>query len=132
MMTDTVEINPEDVTVSIWPTVWIYSLLIAVCVFAYKVVLYAYGLAGDSFGQGLITDLVIIVLVFLGLRNYRRLNNGYMTYGMAAQLGVTISIISTILRSALYTLYLTFVGSSVLPAMREETLNTVQSSPVIN
>lgn len=43
MMTDTMESNPQGATVSIRPTVWIYSVIIAVCIFIYKVVLYVSG-----------------------------------------------------------------------------------------
>ena len=131
-MTDTVEINPEEVTVTIWPTVWIYSVSITICIFVYTVVLYASGLAGSGFSQALIPNIIFIILLFWGMRNYRRRNSGYMTYGTAALLGVMVSIISSVLRSTLNAIYLAYVDNSILPALKEETLQTIQGKPSIN
>lgn len=130
-MTDTVETNPEDVAVSIWPTIWKFSLIITACTFAYSLVLYYTGLAGSS-GLNLVATVIFIVLLVVGMKKYRSLNGGYMTFGTGAVIGIMTAVIQTILNAGLNALYLGLVDRTILPALKDKTLQQIQSAPGMN
>ena len=130
-MTDKTENNHEAGPVSIWPTILIYSFIIAVCNFAYTLVLYATGLA-TSTGAGLLSFVIFIVLLVIGMRKYRSFNNGYMTFGTGVIIGIIISIVASILGSTLNALYLAFVDNSILTAMTDQAMQKLQDTPGIS
>lgn len=130
-MTDIPENNNETGPASIWPTIWKYSFIIAACTFAYTLVLYFTGLAAST-GPGLLSFVIFIVLLVTGMRTYRSLNGGYMTFGAAAIIGIMISIIASILSSTLNTLYLAFIDNSILSAMTEKAMQKLQATPGIS
>ncbi len=119
--------NPETVPVSIWPTVWKYSLIIAVCSFAYTLLLYFTGLATSS-GVSLISIVIFIVLLVMAMRQYRSLNSGYMTFGAATIIGIMVSIASSVISSTLNAIYLAVIDDSILSVMNEQTLLALRQS----
>lgn len=120
-----------DTPVSVWPVIWKYSLIITAVVFAYTLVLYYTGLAGSN-GMNLVATVIFIVLLIFAMRKYRGLNGGYMTYGSGAVIGIMIGIIESVLHSLLNAVYLGFVNKSILPALKENTLQQIQSTPGMN
>ena len=127
-MTDKPENILDTKPVSLWPTVWKYSFILAACGFAYNLVLYYTGLAANT-GAGLLSLVITIVLLVLGMKQYRSVNYGYMTFGKATITGILISIIASVLRSVLNAVYLAFIDNSVLAVMSEKTLQKLQSTP---
>jgi len=130
-MTDKPGNNNETGPVSIWPTIWKYSFIITACTFVYTLVLYVTGLAANT-GSGLLSFVIFIVLLVIGMRKYRSLNSGYMTFGAAAIIGIMISIIASILSSILNALYLAFIDSSILSAMTEKAMQKLHDTPGIS
>lgn len=129
-MTDTAEPNLEDVAVSKWPTIWKYSLIITACTFAYRLVLYLTGLSGKT-GLGLISTVIFIVLLVVAMRKFRILNGGYMDFGTGAVIGIMIGIIESVLFSLLNAVYLA-INSSMLAAMSQQAIKTIQANPAMN
>ena len=127
-MTDKPENILDTAPVSIWPTVWKYSFILAACSFAYTLILYYTGLAAHT-GAGLLSFVITIVLLVLGMRKYRSVNNGYMTFGKATITGILISIIASVLSSVLNAVYLAFIDNSVLAGLSEKTLQKLQETP---
>lgn len=130
-MTDKPDNNLESKPVSIWPTIWKYSLIIAACSFAYNLVLYFTGLAGNT-GVGLLSFVIFIVLLVFGMRKYRSLNSGYMKFGTAAIIGIMISIVASIISSVLNAVYLAFIDNSILSMLTEQTRQKLQDTPGVN
>jgi len=130
-MADTIENNTREATVSIWPTVWKYSLIATACTFVYTVILYTTGLAGNSL-LGLVATVIFTILLVIALKKYRSLNGGFMTYGKAAVIGIMIGIIESVLRATLNATYLAFIDKSVLPDLLDKTMQQVENAPGVN
>jgi len=79
-MTDNNHQDLSSGTVSIWPMVWKYGLIIAAFRVGYKVLFYATGLAAAT-GPGLIGIIGALVLLVVALKRFRVLNGGYIRYG---------------------------------------------------
>ena len=130
-MADTMENSSGSVPVSVWPTVWKYSLIITACTFVYALILYYTGLAGSS-GLNLVATVIFIVLLVVGMRQYRTANGGYMSFGTGAKIGIMTAIIQTVLNAALNAIYLGLIDKTILPALKESTLEKVQNAPGMN
>ena len=121
----------EAVPVSVWPTVWKYSIILAACSFAFTLVRYYTGL-GASTGMGLLGLVIAIVVLVIALKKYRGLNGGYMTFGTATLAAFMIDFLGSMISSAVNAVYLAFVDESILPAMTEKTLAQLQQTPGIS
>jgi hypothetical protein len=130
-MTNTNNQNLDGGRVSIWPTVWKYSLIIAAATFVYELVLYLTGLIGTT-GFGLIRTIIAVVLLVVALRQFRSLNNGYMTFGQALGLSFMASIVSTAIRAALTSAYLATFGEEILASLLEQTVGPLQANPAMD
>ena len=120
--------NTEALPVSIWPTVWKYSIILAACSFAYTLIRYYTGLA-TSTGMGLLGLVIAIVILVVALKKYRSLNGGYMTFGAATLAAFMIDFLGSVISSAANAVYLAFVDKSILPAMTEITMTQLQQTP---
>jgi len=130
-MTNTNNPNLDGGSVSIWPTVWKYSLIIGAATFVYELALYLTGLFAAT-GLGLIRTVIAIVLLVMALRHYRSLNNGYMTFWQAMGLSVMVSVVATAIRAALSSVYLAMFGQEILADLLNQTLGPMQSNPSID
>jgi hypothetical protein len=130
-MTNTNNQNLDGDRVSIWPTVWKYSLIIAAATFVYEMILYITGLSGTT-GLSLIRTVIAIALLVMALRRFRGINRGYMTFGQAFGLAFMASILSTAIRAALSSAYLAVFGQETLAALLEQTLGPMQSNPAMD
>jgi hypothetical protein len=117
--------------VSIWPTVWKFSIILAAISFVYTICLYLTGLAGST-GMGLLSMVISIVVLVIGLRKYRGLNNGVMTFGTATLTSFMISVTASVINSLLNFLYLSLIDDSTLTAMYDQTMAAMQQSPGMN
>lgn len=130
-MTDNNNQNPQGGAVSIWPTVWKFGLIIAAFRVVYNLILYITGLAGTT-GLGLIGVIGAIILLVIGLKGFRGQNNGYMTFGQAFGIGFLASVVSTVVRAAVDTIYLSTAGGEFLADTRQQTLDQVAANPGMN
>lgn len=115
-------------TVSIWPTVWKWTLILAAFKSVYSLILWMTGLISAS-GVSVLGLVVSIVLVVLGLRNFRTLNNGYMTFGQGFGIGYVASVLSAAVGSAVQAVYLATLGADALAAQTEAVLAQFRANP---
>lgn len=90
-------------------------------------ILYAlFGFVTESFGNFLITLLVSLIISILAivfaLKDFRKKNGGYMTYGQGLLLGVSTMVISSILSGLFVMLYTQFVDPTITEKMVDATL----------
>lgn len=130
-MSDNNNQNSIAVSVSIWPTVWKWALILAVFKAAYTLVIPLAGL-GDMPGTGLLGTVIVIVLLVVALRSYRGSNNGYMSFGRAFGIAFVASFVSTLLRAAVNSIYLGTAGEDGLTEAREQALSQVQGNPAVD
>lgn len=115
-------------TVSIWPTVWKWTLILGAFKAVFNVALWATGLVSAP-GIGLLGIVVAIVLVVLALRSFRALNNGYLTFGQGFGIGYVASVLSAAIGSAAQAIYLAAFGADALAAQAEAILAQFQNNP---
>jgi len=118
----------DNAPVSIWPTVWKYTLILTACSFAFALVRYYTGTAGST-GMGLLGLVITIVVLVIALKKYRGLNGGYMTFGAATLAAFMINFLSSILDSALNAGYLSFIDKTILTKLTDQTLAQLQQTP---
>lgn len=127
-MADNNNQSPGDRPVSIWPTIWKFGLIIAAFRVVYNLILYTAGLAGIT-GTGLVGTIGAIVLLVVALKRFRASNGGYLTFGQGFGIGFVTSLISTVIRTTVDTIYLSTVGSEFLSAQLETTMNQMRANP---
>ena len=66
------------------------------------------------------------------MKKYRSLNSGYLTFGTGAIIGIMTAIIQTVLNSGLNALYLGMIDETILPALKDNTLQKIQATPGMN
>lgn len=131
-MTDNNSRNLEGRSVSIWPTVWKYALIIAAFKVLYDLLIRTMGLAGTIPGLGLLGTIITVVLLVIALRSYRGRNSGYMTFGQGFGISFVASIVSVVIAAAIGSIYLAMFGEEELNAQLEATLSQVQANPNID
>lgn len=124
-MTDS---NTDNAAVSIWPTVWKFSLILAGCTFAFALVRYFTGTAGST-GMGLLGLVITIVVLVIALRKYRSLNGGYMSFGAATLAAFMINFLSSVIASTLNAVYVGFIDKTILTTLSDQTLTQLQQTP---
>jgi hypothetical protein len=129
-MTDNNKRNPG-VRVSIWPTVWKWTLILAAYKAVYGMVLWITGLISAS-GVGLLGIVIGIVLVVLALRSFRTLNNGYMTFGQGFGIGYVASVLSAAVSNAVQAAYLGAFGADKLALQTEAVLSQFRANPAMD
>jgi len=79
-----------------------YGILLGAASILVSVTLYALGMQYDQdWKQGTFGILVMIIVIFLGIKKYKELNGGFLTVGEAIKTGVGIALIGSII-SLLY------------------------------
>lgn len=119
-------------SVSIWPTVWKFTLILAVFKLAYGLLTQVTGLAGTVPGLGLLGFVISVVLLVMALRSFRGQNGGYMTFGQGFAIAFVASVVSTVAAAALQAIYLSMAGEAILAAQRETALDQVRANPAVD
>lgn len=115
-------------SVSIWPTIWKFGLIMAAFRVVYSLLLYATGLAGIT-GTGIVAMLGSLVLLVVALKRFTGLNGGSMSFGQAFGIGFFTTAIATIARAVVDTVYFATAGQEFLAAQRDATINQVAADP---
>lgn len=118
-------------TVSKWPTVWKWTLILGAFKAVYSVMLWMTGLMSAP-GVGVLGIIGSIVLVVLGLRSFRTLNNGYLTFGQGFGIGYVASVLSAAIGSAAQAVYLAAFGADALAAQTAAMLEQFQANPAMD
>jgi len=115
-------------SVSIWPTVWKFALILAAFKIGYSLLVQTSGLAGTP-GLGLVGFVVAVVLLVAALRSFRARNGGHMTFGQGFVIAFVASLISVVVSAAVDAVYLATAGRERLAALLETTMSQVEASP---
>lgn len=114
--------------VSIWPTVWKWTLILAAFKAIYNLALWMTGLVSAT-GVGVVGIAIAIVLVVLALKSYRAANNGYLTFGQGFGIGYVASVISAAISGAVQGIYLGALGADMLAAQSEAVMEQMRANP---
>lgn len=118
-------------SVSIWPTVWKYALILAAFKVAWNLLLWTTGLSGVS-GIGLVSFVISTVLLVIGLKSFRGRNAGLMTFGQGFGIAYVASVVSVVVSGVVGSIYLASFGREQLVAAREASLAQLQTNPAVD
>lgn len=115
-------------SVSIWPTVWKFALVLAAFKIGYSLLIQLTGLAGTP-GLGLVSFVIAVVLLVVALRSFRAQNGGYMTFGQGFVIAFVASVVSVLVSAAANAVYFATAGREQLAALLETTMGQVEANP---
>lgn len=99
-----------------------WGLITGVALIIYSTILYTVGGMANT-SLTMLVYVIIAALLTLGIREFKKLNGGYLTIGEGVGLGALLSAVSGILSSAYSVLYTTVID----PSVREQILNQVRA-----
>ncbi len=97
-----------------------FGLYGGVALSLYEVLILELGLSDDGL-IGLLAYVILIAALHLGMRDYKKANEGYMTFGQGLGIGLIISTISGLLLGAVQSVYFYFKPEFIV-RMKEEIL----------
>lgn len=87
-----------------------YGLYLGIASILVSVILYALGMHYDQdWKQGTFGFIIMVAIIFLGLKKYKELNNGYLTIGQALKTGVGIALIGGIISLIYSYVFMNFI-----------------------
>ena len=97
-----------------------WGLITAVALIIFSTLLYTLGQTANS---GLTTIIYVIMAagLFMGIREYRTLNGGYLSIGEGMGLGTLLAAVSGLISSTYSILYTTFIDPSVTELIQNQT-----------
>lgn len=103
-----------------------WGVITGLALIVYSTLLYTLG----QMTNGLLTVVIYVIIIIglvLGMREYRTLNGGYLTFGEGVGLGALLSAVAGLLSSAYTVLYSTVIDPGmqerVMEQMREQLEN---------
>ncbi|NEM96994.1 DUF4199 domain-containing protein [Pontibacter burrus] len=104
-----------------------YGLISALIGIVYMLILYVTD-KGDNIALSSVIYIIIILGIYLGMKEYKSINNGYMSYGQGLGIGSIVSVVFGLLLGAATWVYTTFIDSGytqrVLERQREKFLDS--------
>lgn len=86
-----------------------YGLMLGIVSIIISVIYYAMGLHYEQdWKRNVIGIAVSVIIIYLGIKKFKELNNGYLTLGQALKTGIGISVISGLI-SVIYTFLFMYV-----------------------
>lgn len=95
-----------------------FGLYCGVALSLYEVLILELGLSDDNL-IGLLAYVILIAALHMGMRDYKKANEGYMTFGQGLGIGLIVSTISGILLGAIQSVYFYF-KPALVERMKEE------------
>ncbi|MCU0448092.1 MAG: DUF4199 domain-containing protein [Microscillaceae bacterium] len=99
-----------------------YGLYTGLASILYLALTYTLRLENDSLVSILGTVIAVVGVVY-GIREYKKLNEDYISTGQGFGLGMVVSAISGVLSAIFYLLYLKFINIALANEMRQQILN---------
>ncbi|TAE27550.1 MAG: DUF4199 domain-containing protein [Cytophagales bacterium] len=87
-----------------------WGLILGLVLVAYTLALYLTNTVGDTLPSLLAYPIIVVVLV-LAMRDFRALNNGFMSYGEGLTVGVVTAAVSSVLSSIFSYFYTNFIDT---------------------
>ncbi len=98
-----------------------WGLITGLALVVYSTVLYTLGQMANG-GLSVIIYVIVAAGLVLGMREYRTLNGGYLTFGEGVSLGALLSAVAGVLSTAYSVLYTTVID----PGIQERTMEQVR------
>lgn len=97
-----------------------YGLMLAVVSIIVSLISYATGTHfKPHWSTSVITIIAFIALVVLGIKKFKGLNNGFLSFGQAVKTGVGIAIISALIGSVYQYIFMNFIEPDFMSQMLE-------------
>ena len=98
-----------------------YGLLLGVSSIFINLVAYALGIHLDQDWRiGTLGFLAMIVIIVLGIRNFKSVNNNLITWGQSVKIGVGIAIVSALLVIIYNLIFMNFIEPEFMNQMMEK------------
>ncbi len=87
-----------------------FGIILGIVSVLISVIIYALGMAYDQdWKTGMIGFIAMAIIIFLGIKKYKELNEGYITLGQAIKTGVGIALIGGIISVIYSYLFMNFI-----------------------
>jgi len=87
-----------------------FGIILGIVSILISVIIYALGMAYDQdWKTGMIGFIAMAIIIFLGIKKYKELNEGYITLGQAIKTGVGIALIGGIISVIYSYLFMNFI-----------------------
>lgn len=93
-----------------------YGLISGLLAIAFMVIVDLAGLTGNSTFQYL-WYLILAGIIFLAHKSYKEEGDGFMNYGQGIGIGVLLSLISSVLSSVFFYIYVSFINTEYMNAL---------------
>jgi uncharacterized membrane protein len=97
-----------------------WGVILGVLFMIFGTITYVAELWKNSWTQ-LITYLLLIVIIYLGINEYKKNNESYLTIGQGISIGTLIAAISSMISGAFNFIYTTFVDTTFTSKMQDFT-----------
>ncbi len=105
-----------------------YGLILALVSFGYSLILQYAGLMQNQ-ALGYLSFAINIAFIVLAMREYKGLNNGFMSFGKGFKLGFLLSVVAGVLSSAATAAYIAFVDDSAIKIAMDTMREQFESNP---
>jgi MFS family permease len=87
-----------------------YGIYLGVATVLISLITYALGMHLDPhWSVSLVSGILFIGLIVFGIKKYREINNGFLTWGQGVKIGVGIAIVAALIGTIYNYLFMTFI-----------------------
>ncbi|MFQ3181720.1 MAG: MFS family permease [Polaribacter sp.] len=87
-----------------------YGIYLGVATVLISLITYALGMHLDPhWSVSLVSGILLIGLIVFGIKKYKELNNGFLTWGQGVKIGVGIAIVAALIGTIYNYLFMTFI-----------------------
>ena len=98
-----------------------YGLVLGLTTIFINLIAYAIGIHLDQdWRMGLLGFIAMIIIIVLGIRNFKAVNNNFITWGQSVKIGVGISIISALLSVTYNLIFINFIEPDFMNLVMEK------------
>lgn len=95
-----------------------YGIIAGIISIIYSLILNITDLAFTNKSLSWISFIILVAAIVLAMREFKRQNSGYMSYGQGLGIGTLVSVVSSILGGIFTYIYVKFVDTGYIEKMR--------------
>ncbi|CAA9289052.1 MAG: hypothetical protein AVDCRST_MAG95-3873 [uncultured Adhaeribacter sp.] len=104
-----------------------YGLISGVISIVYSLILNITDLAFTNKALSWVSFIILVAAIVLAMREFKRQNGGFMSYGQGLGIGTLVAVISSILGGIFMYIYVKFVDSGYMDKMRNMQVAELES-----
>jgi len=104
-----------------------WGIILGLVSIVYSTILFLTDNVGDSWTSFVSIGISVGGLI-MAMREFRTLNEGYMTYGEGLTVGMTTSVVSGLLSSLFSLFYMSFIDTNVMAKVADKTREKLEES----